>query len=155
MRSKRMLWIVALCACACAQSGGDERLSESPVKRATAGTISSSGAAEVTSSYDAGVRRVMAQDAGSPDAAASSVCHDLSVAFQARLAAASGACATSADCACFTSIVESPACGGVTDATSARELNDLAARFLAADCRLPWECGPGHCAPQCAAHRCR
>jgi len=149
-----MLWIVALCACACAQSSGDERLSEGPVKQATTGTTSSSGAAEVTASYDAGAGRMMAQDAGSPDAAAS-VCQDLSAAFQTRLAAASGACNTSADCDCFTSIVESPACGGVTDATSARELDDLASRFRAAGCRYPRRCGPGRCAPQCAAHRCR
>jgi hypothetical protein len=133
-----ILGIAVLCSCGSAR-GSDERVSD--------------GSAVPTTTKDAGVVPATA-DAGPPDAAASA-CADLGAAFQGRLAAASGACSTSADCACFTSIVESPACAGVTDATSACELNDLATRFRTAGCRLPRLCGPGHCAPTCADHRCR
>lgn len=146
-----MLWIVVLCSCARAHSSSDEHLSDGSARQSSTGTMSSGTPAVPTSLNDAGVAQAAA-DAG-PNAA--SACVDLSATFQARLVAASGACTTSADCACFTSIVESPACAGVTDAASARELNHLATRFRAAGCRLPRLCGPGRCAPTCADHRCR
>ena len=148
-------WVLCFAVlCACARSSGDERLSDGSLKRSTAATSSSSGPAQAAAPIDAAAVPAIAPDASQPGAAASG-CADVSAAFQARLAAASGACATAADCACFTSIVDAPACAGVTDATSARELNDLAARFRAAGCRLPRQCGPGRCAPQCVDHRCR
>jgi hypothetical protein len=159
----RALMLSMVVLCACAQSSGDDRLSESPVKAASAATpppsqpsqpSEPSGTAETTASYDAAVAPVTTPDAGSPDAGAST-CKDLSAAFQARLTAASGACTRAADCACFTSIVDSPACAGVTDARSARELDGLVERYRAAGCRLPRRCGPGACAPQCVARRCR
>jgi hypothetical protein len=137
MRAQMLSWIVVVWACA--RSNGDDRVSSDSLKRSPAGAASAT---------------TTAQDAGSPDSAAPT-CADLSAAFQARLAAASGACATAADCACFTSIVDSPACAGVTDAASARALNDQATRFRDAGCRLPRQCGPGRCAPQCVDHRCR
>ena len=149
-----ILAIVVVCSCARARSAGDERASDGSSKRpSTEATTPSSAAVEATSAKGSGTAAA-ATDAGSPDAAASA-CSDLSAAFQARLAAASGACATAADCACFTSIVDAPACAGVTDATSARELNEVATRFRAAGCRLPRQCGPGRCAPTCTDHRCR
>jgi len=147
-----ILGIAVLCSCTRAR-GSDERLSEGSATPSATATTSSPVPAVPAATHDAGGSPATA-DAGRPDAAASA-CADLSAAFQARLAAASGACATAADCACFTSIVESPVCAGVTDATSARELNDLATRFRAAGCQLPRLCGPGRCAPACAAHHCR
>jgi hypothetical protein len=147
-----ILWIAVLCSCARAR-GSDERLSDGSAKPSATATTPSAVPAVPAAMQDAGVAPATA-DAGRPDAA-TSACADLSAAFQARLAAASGACATSADCECFTSIVESPACAGVTDATGARALNDLATRFRAAGCQLPRLCGPGRCAPTCAAHHCR
>lgn len=147
-----ILWIAVLCSCTRAR-GSDERLSDGSAKPSATATTPSSTPAVPTAMHDAGVSPARV-DAGRPDAAAST-CADRSAAFQARLTAASGACATPADCACFTSIVESPACAGVTDAISARELNDLATRFRAAGCQLPRLCGPGRCAPTCVAHHCR
>ena len=146
-----ILGIAVLCSCTRAR-GSDERLSEGSATPSAAATPASPVPAVPTATHDAGGSPATA-DAGRPDTAVA--CADLSAAFQARLAAASGACATAADCACFTSIVDSPVCAGVTDAISARELNGLATRFRAAGCRLPRLCGPGRCAPTCAAQHCR
>ncbi len=165
MTRASLLWIAVLCSCA--RSGGDERRSDRALKRAPTGASVASGSAVAIDAgattaidagaatpVDAGPARATAPDASRPTAAASTG-SDLTAAFEQRLAAAKGACTTADDCGCFTSIVDSPQCAGITDATSARALNDLAARFRSTGCRLPRRCGPGSCEPQCTDQRCR
>jgi hypothetical protein len=74
--------------------------------------------------------------------------------FRAASVAATGACATDAECGCFNPVVDEAGCGGVTDATTAAALAAIERDFHAASCPWPHQCAPWACEPTCRAGRC-
>jgi len=75
--------------------------------------------------------------------------------FARALAAAPGSCRIDGDCACYPGgIGEASGCGGVTDAITARALDAIAGRYLAAGCDHTVQCAPWICMPRCVDGTC-
>jgi hypothetical protein len=79
-------------------------------------------------------------------------CRPILARFRARLATATAACTTSADCGCYPGGVGD--CGGVTDLESVRALIALHDEYVAAKCRYTQLCAPRACAYACTGGRC-
>src|SRR4051812_16265677 len=90
-----------------------------------------------------------------PPAPAQARCAEIAARFEAALHAASGLCATAAECACYNPVAKSAGCGGVTDRATADQLSALEAEFHQASCRWPVECAAWSCAPKCVNGHCR
>jgi hypothetical protein len=71
------------------------------------------------------------------------------------LVATGGACAADGDCACFNGGVSPKTpCGGVSDHTSAANLDQLRAEYTSAHCSGKINCAAWACAPKCNAGHC-
>jgi hypothetical protein len=81
-------------------------------------------------------------------------CEEIAQQFVRRLEQAPGTCATDRDCACFAPVHARLGCGGVTDAETARALNEIQQVFRQARCPWPRQCAPYACTARCVAGRC-
>jgi hypothetical protein len=81
-----------------------------------------------------------------------SACSVIQEEFRRTLETATGQCVTDDDCGCFSPVAGG--CGGITDSATTARLGEIEARFHAADCPWPNQCGPWACVPFCEAGRC-
>ncbi|RLB51881.1 MAG: hypothetical protein DRI90_22630 [Deltaproteobacteria bacterium] len=86
--------------------------------------------------------------------ASSAPCEALRKRFGERLAAASNACKTAADCTCSPGGINPAGCGQVVDRESAKELYSLYNQFRT-DCGLDRHCAPRRCRVKCTNSYCR
>lgn len=81
-------------------------------------------------------------------------CTEIAARFRFEVAAGSGACTSSSECACFNPVAFGVGCGGVTGKASAARLSAIEAEFRAAGCPWPTQCAAQMCLPVCRAGRC-
>jgi hypothetical protein len=85
---------------------------------------------------------------------ASTTCGDLLVRYRQVLGSGAGTCASDADCAIYGGLDPDDVCGGLTDATTARELTKIADESDQAGCPRPGYSCPS-IAVRCTEGRCR
>jgi hypothetical protein len=81
-------------------------------------------------------------------------CKSLRKRFADRLAGATNACKTSADCTCSPGGIDPAGCGQVVDSETAKALYLLYNEFRT-DCGLDRNCAPRRCLTQCTNGYCR